>query len=180
MVEKIFRIYTDKYAREEVYREGIKKISAPIKKLITGHDFVYYERPFVKAFKKTPIIYKQALVIPSLSVRISKLYTEGFRPYRGYNFYIDIGKVEKHDGYILFKDLFLDIIEFTDGRKIIEDKDELEEALKKGWITKDEYNHAKTVCQSIWEEVKDIAVEEFVKRYIDTKTKALFTPPIAR
>ena len=148
MIEKIFHILHRAYPpREQVFREGTLKVDAPIKRLIEKNGFIYYERPFIKAFKKTPIIYKQALLIPDLSIRISKLYTEGYQPYRNYTFYIDIGTVRKKEDYIEFKDLFLDIIQFVDGKIILEDADELEEALGKNWITEEEYNHAKTVAE---------------------------------
>ncbi len=177
MVEKVFKIYTGPHCREEVYREGIKKISAPIKKIINHRDFIYYERPFISAFKKTPIVYKQALIIPHLSIRISKLYTKGFIPYKNYKFYIDIGNVEIHSNYVLFKDLFLDIIEFTDGTKKIEDKEELIEALEKGWITKEEYIHANNTCKRVWKVVKEIPVENFIKEIIGNTHNSLFKTP---
>ena len=177
MIEKVFRVYKDSNPREEVYREGTLKVSAPIKRIIKGPHFVYYERYFVKAFKKTPITYKQALILPNLSIRISKLYTKKFHLYRNYNFYIDIGKITDHQHYTEFKDLFLDIIEFTNGQKIIEDREELEEALKKGWITKEEYDHVKAVLTEIWERIQGIPIEEFIKEIVDIQRYEMFITP---
>lgn len=177
MIEKVFRVYKDNNPREEVYREGTLKVSAPIKRIIRSPQFVYYERYFVKAFKKTSIIYKQALILPNLSIRISKLYTKQFHLYRNYKFYIDIGKINNYRHYIEFKDLFLDIIEFTNGQKIIEDREELEEALKKDWITKEEYNHAKTVLTEIWKRIQDIPIEEFIKEIVDIQRYNMFIAP---
>jgi len=177
VIEKVFRVYKDSKPREEVYREGNLKISAPIKRIIRSSQFVYYERYFVKAFKKTPIIYKQTLILPNLSIRISKLYTKQFHPYRNYNFYIDIGKIIDYPHYTEFKDLFLDIIEFTNGQKIIEDREELEEALQKGWITKKEYDHVKSVVTEIWKEIQDVPIEEFIKEIVDIQRYNMFTIP---
>ena len=177
MIEKVFRIYKDSKPREEVYREGILKISAPIKRIVRSPYFTYYERYFVKGFKKTPIIYKQALILPNLSIRISKLYTKEFHLYRDYNFYIDIGRVIDYPHYTEFKDLFLDIIELINGQKIIEDREELKEALQKGWITKKEYDHAKAVLAEIWKRVQNTPIEEFIKEIVDIQRYKMFITP---
>jgi len=148
LIEKVFHILHKAHPpREQVFREGTLKVDAPIKRLIEKDGFIYYERPFIKAFKETPIIYKQALLIPHLSIRISKLYTTGFKPYKDYEFYIDIGVVKEKEDYIEFKDLFLDIIQFIDGKITLEDADELEEAINGKWITEEEYKHAKAVAE---------------------------------
>ena len=184
MIEKVFHILHKVHPpREQVFREGILKVDAPIKWLIEKDGFIYYERPFIKAFKKTPIIYKQALLIPNKSIRISKLYTKGFQPYKDYSFYIDIGTVKEKEDYIEFKDLFLDIIEFTNGKMIVEDSDELVEAREKKWITEEEYKHAKAVAERTLLAIRSSgSISSFIENtlVIPYKSLGLFSLPTSK
>ena len=65
--------------------------------------------------------------------------------------YFDItkGSFIDESGMPCFDDLFLDLVIMPDGRMITVDADELQQALDKGEITVDDYNHAYKVYNAI-------------------------------
>lgn len=77
--------------------------------------------------------------------------------------YFDISKNNFLDenGIPCRDDIFLDLIILQDGRTITEDADELQEALNKGEISIDDYNHAYKVRDNLlnskWSNIKFLA-----------------------
>lgn len=79
-------------------------------------------------------------------------------------FYFDVTKqnVIKNRGRSYFYDLFLDVVVLSDGESYLLDEDELQEALKYGEITQNEYDMAYTVAKSILDYVNE-HFDELVK-----------------
>lgn len=65
--------------------------------------------------------------------------------------YIDLIDTQGYDddNVPYFYDLYLDLVVYPDGKIIVDDMDELQEALKSGDITKQQYNQALTTAQQL-------------------------------
>ena len=73
------------------------------------------------------------------------------------------------DNVPYFYDLYLDLVVYPNGDIIVDDKDELEEALKNGEITKLQYDRALTTLQKLQEGLLSnmIKFQEYVDEMIN-------------
>jgi predicted RNA-binding protein associated with RNAse of E/G family len=69
--------------------------------------------------------------------------------------YIDICKQHGRDenGVLWYDDLYLDIVVFPDGEVHLLDQEELDEALEKGWITREEHMLSERTAARLLEEI---------------------------
>lgn len=91
-----------------------------------------------------------AMFLPREKAIEGKLY-----PYSASAVYVDVAEGFEYDsdGVAAYIDKYLDVILTPQGDLIVDDRDELDEALKSGELTKEQYNDALTECGLIVEQM---------------------------
>ena len=86
------------------------------------------------------------MYLPQNKVVKGKLY-----PYSVSAIYVDVAESFEYDpdGVAVYIDKYLDVKLTPQGDVLIDDRDELDEALKNGELTEGQYNDALTECDSI-------------------------------
>ncbi|MBR3153134.1 MAG: DUF402 domain-containing protein [Clostridia bacterium] len=85
--------------------------------------------------------------------------------------YFDVAKntLFTDQGVPYIEDLYLDVIIEPDGKKILVDEDELQEALLNNDITKEEFDFAYRVANGLMDQIegKEEELKRFTKKYIN-------------
>lgn len=109
----------------------------PIKEIIETHNIIFYQRAFVNhpliTWKKSYILSNQFFMFTKYSVapdpQVDSLYNDC-------KYYIDVIDTKRRSNIIQIHDLFLDVVELSDGNHQVLDIDELIENMENGFLPK--------------------------------------------